>query len=78
MNFISNFKREFKEWLEFFIRNTPGTIGYAIRNFYFCVQDAGYRAFCKLQCVRVNAAFMQEAFGAFSFETLGNFKKMKL
>lgn len=34
MNFISNFKREFKDWLEFFIRNTPGSIGNAIRNFY--------------------------------------------
>ena len=33
MNFISNFKK-FKDWLEFFIRNTPGSIGNAIRNFY--------------------------------------------
>ena len=36
------------------------------------------RAGCELQSVRMNAAYMQEAYGAFSVETLDNFKTMKL
>tara|TARA_A100001388_G_scaffold277447_1_gene268672 strand:- start:4280 stop:4870 length:591 start_codon:yes stop_codon:yes gene_type:complete len=34
MNLLLFLKREVKEWIEFFIRNIPGTAGYLIRGFY--------------------------------------------
>ena len=35
MNFLKMLLREIKNWFEFFIRNIPGIIGYAIRSLYF-------------------------------------------
>tara|TARA_Y100001978_G_scaffold164979_1_gene152193 strand:+ start:167 stop:757 length:591 start_codon:yes stop_codon:yes gene_type:complete len=34
MNLLLFLKREVKDWVEFFIRNIPGSIGYAIRAIY--------------------------------------------
>ncbi len=34
MQFILLILKEFKDWLEFFIRNTPGRLGYLARSFY--------------------------------------------
>lgn len=35
MQYILIFLKELKEWLEFFVRNIPGRIGFFIRNLYF-------------------------------------------
>ena len=35
MNILKIFIRELKEWVEFFIGNIPGKIGFAARSFYF-------------------------------------------
>ena len=34
MNFKLNLKKEIKDWFEFFLRNIPGGLGFALRGFY--------------------------------------------
>ena len=35
MLFLTIILRELKDWIEFFVRNVPGKIGYGLRSFYF-------------------------------------------
>ena len=35
MPFLKTILREFKDWIEFLIRNVPGKIGFGMRSFYF-------------------------------------------
>ena len=35
MLFLTITLRELKDWIEFFVRNVPGKIGYGLRSFYF-------------------------------------------